>query len=689
MTSYTNDIYGMLLKIADGTGAPDTYPHDQYGQIKRIADRVGAPAAGYSGDKYSQLKRIADQVGAVGAYTGDIYAQIKRIADAGASGAYTNDIYGQLTRIAVNGIGSAALPSGASGIWYASDYVASPRKTIPNSLSPSADPNLLSFPRSSFLNTNVWGLNQATLTDNNAVAPDGSTEASTFAGAASQQWYLKWSGTGLPTTGTFTVALSVKAVSGTANFKLGDLNTTLTPRTATTSWQRFSATFTAIGAVPFLCFISSDSINAGTFAICDFQVFAGSSDLNINALTAKPVATANAELVVGYSNASSATVSSGAFQHGGLGCIQFPAAFTPSTFTLVYLAKRSGVIASTGFSSLLSCADGDGNQYGNFNFGYYFSKFGATLNSLLVDAAGVTTLAAQQSEDLFTQSGSGTYVAAHRYDGSTAASFINGTKVLNNSVTKSAVSVRSFMVGGLFTGLEGDHDIYAMAYYPRALTDAEIRQAYAALKIKATTAGVSVTERRIVVFDGDSLTFGQSGFSYAYRFAPNSSPPCNGSNFATSGSGLGGLVLRATDIDAVMSGSPSTKFILSVDIGANDIGFGTGYAGNPTGYATALASYLDARRAAGWKVVIHTILARLDQADGGTQFNSDRAAVNTTIRTWVGTHCDAVADVAGDATIGTNTAPNNATYFNADKIHPTDAAYVIWEPYTRAAINSL
>jgi hypothetical protein len=104
MTTYTNDIYGMLLKIADGTGAPDTYPHDAFGQIKRIADQVGAAAASYSGDKYSQLKRIADQVGAAGTYGGDVYGQIKKIADAGATGSYTNDIYGQLSRIATNGI---------------------------------------------------------------------------------------------------------------------------------------------------------------------------------------------------------------------------------------------------------------------------------------------------------------------------------------------------------------------------------------------------------------------------------------------------------------------------------------------------------------------------------------------------------------------------------------------------------
>jgi hypothetical protein len=113
MPTYSNDIYGMLLKIADGTGSPDTYSHDEYGQIRRIADTIGASGA-YSGDKYSQLKRIADAVGAAGTYTSDIYGQILRIADAGPSGAYTNDIYGQLSRIAANGIGATIQISSAT-----------------------------------------------------------------------------------------------------------------------------------------------------------------------------------------------------------------------------------------------------------------------------------------------------------------------------------------------------------------------------------------------------------------------------------------------------------------------------------------------------------------------------------------------------------------------------------------------
>jgi hypothetical protein len=170
-------------------------------------------------------------------------------------------------------------------------------------------------------------------------------------------------------------------------------------------------------------------------------------------------------------------------------------------------------------------------------------------------------------------------------------------------------------------------------------------------------------------------------------------PPANGASYAVPGSAVQDLSSRAPNIDAIIAGAPPQTFILSVEVGANDLGlnaFGIpkAFAGNPNGFTAALASYFDARRAAGWKTVCHTILAATDGTDGGAQFLSDRAIANATIRTWVGTHCDALADWASDPTMGTDTAPNNGTYF-VGKLHPTSAGYVFLEPYDRAAINGL
>lgn len=153
---------------------------------------------------------------------------------------------------------------------------------------------------------------------------------------------------------------------------------------------------------------------------------------------------------------------------------------------------------------------------------------------------------------------------------------------------------------------------------------------------------------------------------------------------------LSDLTAAASSLDALLTtpSQPTQTNILSVEIGANDLGNNISFGGNPNGFTTALATYLDARRAAGWKVVIHTILSRSDGTNS-TLFNPDRATANTTIRTWLGTHADAIADVAADATIGPDGVSDNLTYYNADKVHPIDAAYAIWEPITRAAVNSL
>ena len=103
------------------------------------------------------------------------------------------------------------------------------------------------------------------------------------------------------------------------------------------------------------------------------------------------------------------------------------------------------------------------------------------------------------------------------------------------------------------------------------------------------------------------------------------------------------------------------------------------------------AAYCDARRAAGWKVAVVTILPRI--SDVSDSFNSRRSTINAAIATWVGVHCDAIVDFAADPTMGPNSAANgvstyNATYY-ADGVHPTNAGHVILETVYRAVINSL
>jgi hypothetical protein len=591
-------------------------------------------------------------------------------------------VFGGTSSASGGGVGQ--LPAGATGIWTASNFAASPRKMIKNEIvNGTADSNLLIAPRREFSNSALF-IDTATLVDANATAPDGTLDASTLTASAGGTWAMVSTTTTVPA-GTYTVAVSVKyGGTGGTGFKLGDSSSTTGTFTATASWQRFTQTFTTAGAINMG--LSNVDASAANLLVCDFQLFAGSSDLNTNALTQAPLAVQNTDLIIGKSAFdASSTVSGGAYQHGSFGMLQFPATVTPSAFTILYVAARSALGTNTIYQPIVAKTDSMGGNWVDFSTGPHVgTNVGTQYNSNNLDA---TYSGAQVNAwgELFAGVGAGNFVGCHRFDGATSSTFINNTKLYNKATAPAAPTFKDLYVGLLSHTFFSGHDIVALAYYPRALSDAEVKAAYLYLAGKYT-----INAPRTVVFTGSSLTFGIHGKSYAYLFPANASPAVHGVNCGVGGAILADLNTRAAALDALLSNAiPTQEMILSVEIGVNDLGLGGAMGGNPSGFLTALAAHLDARRAAGWKVVAHTILANLSQTDGGTQFLSERATVNTAIRGWVGTHCDALADWASDATIGIDTAPNNATIFFTDKLHPIDAGYVLLEPYTRAAINSL
>lgn len=82
-----------------------------------------------------------------------------------------------------------------------------------------------------------------------------------------------------------------------------------------------------------------------------------------------------------------------------------------------------------------------------------------------------------------------------------------------------------------------------------------------------------------------------------------------------------------------------------------------------------LQSYCAARRAAGFSVLVGTCLNR---GDGYGAFNTDRLAVNASILANFSNYADGVVDFAAITELQTI---SNATYFNVDQIHLTDAGY--------------
>jgi lysophospholipase L1-like esterase len=123
--------------------------------------------------------------------------------------------------------------------------------------------------------------------------------------------------------------------------------------------------------------------------------------------------------------------------------------------------------------------------------------------------------------------------------------------------------------------------------------------------------------------------------------------------------------------------------ICTVLFGANDM---TTSGANQTGaqFEASLKAWCQDRQAAGFLVVVLTTLAH--NTDGGVQIPR-RNAANALTRQDPSFY-DALADLALNATIGTDTSQNNATYFS-DGVHPTLAGNQIIRDIVVDAINTL
>ena len=111
-----------------------------------------------------------------------------------------------------------------------------------------------------------------------------------------------------------------------------------------------------------------------------------------------------------------------------------------------------------------------------------------------------------------------------------------------------------------------------------------------------------------------------------------------------------------------------SKNVLTVWSGINDIG------GGATGAATytLIANYCTAAKLAGWTVVVCT-LPSCDPAGWSVGKTAERLALNTLLRadhSW----SDGLADLDGDPRLQ---SPTDTTYFDADRIHLTDAGYAV------------
>lgn len=159
-----------------------------------------------------------------------------------------------------------------------------------------------------------------------------------------------------------------------------------------------------------------------------------------------------------------------------------------------------------------------------------------------------------------------------------------------------------------------------------------------------------------IVFEGDSISAGVLVTSA--RSWPNMYGGLH--NYAINASLIAGaapsLENRAATVDSRIKADVQNVLVVST---GNDM-----IAGTAANMLTLMASYLDDRRAAGWYVVLWSVLPR---TTGG--FNAKRATANAEMATWVGTHCDEWFSFDGTA-MGADVDASDVAKFS-DGIHPT------------------
>lgn len=150
-------------------------------------------------------------------------------------------------------------------------------------------------------------------------------------------------------------------------------------------------------------------------------------------------------------------------------------------------------------------------------------------------------------------------------------------------------------------------------------------------------------------------------------------------DYAIAGATLADAIARESQALYVQTQTPGAKHIFSAMIGGN--GFAAAGTQALLDQITALAAYYDTFRNAGWSVICITWPPRTTPT-----FNPARNQVNTAMRGWQGTHCDAIADFAADPVAGPDAAASDTSLYS-DGIHPTVSTNARFELILRPLVN--
>lgn len=386
--------------------------------------------------------------------------------------------------------------------------------------------------------------------------------------------------------------------------------------------------------------------------------------------------------------------SSGGLQCGGAGASLLPAALNSSRTIILFLnyqgtsnatqfhAPIIGNSLSTALTNgiVLQTKAGTGATVpGSLRFGSYSSGSIQVSNWWLQGTEMLTWSLATSGGDIV-------YINNNLIDSFMGNTVINsagtqtaGTYQLCGAPSGTGTAQTTWMTG----------PIYYAAFYNRQLSNIEILQNYQAITAAMATRGVTVSTGSSSALnsfasDGDSITAG-FGVTTAYPNAMTLNGTWTVNNPIIAGRYLifnptFGLSEAPYVIDPFITPQAAQNVVLNW-LGINDI-----RAGVPTGTLTgALRSYVQSRKALGWKVFLGTYLS---DGSGTCVYDAARDAVNTYLRSnWQAIGADSLVDFGADVNVGADGACLSAVYFQ-DLIHPTQTAvYNNITPVAQRAIN--
>lgn len=265
-------------------------------------------------------------------------------------------------------------------------------------------------------------------------------------------------------------------------------------------------------------------------------------------------------------------------------------------------------------------------------------------------------------------------VFEQHYDASITVSRIAGTNIVpayGAGSGEACQAVDFVEVGNQGSGIGGGGFHYALI--ADATTAGERALIYAKL-----AARIALVLLGLLVSEGDSIT--ANAGTYARQYQDGVASSVGTGLYAVGSSRLPQLEARAAEVDGRLAeagvGVPN---ILTVMVGINDLFQGQ----SVPDFLTDYASYLDDRRAAGWHVVLCTILPC---ALAG--MNVARNTANATLVTWVGSHCDTLCDLGAHATMGPDAAASDVSLYS-DGTHPTAAGHALLLTALAAVVDPL